>query len=213
MSFIGVLASLEKTVPMGRLHMRPFQWYLKTHWKYPQSIDIRISCSEILKSYLSWWGNPNNVLIGSPLHAEEHNLLLFTDASVKGWGCTFVKLDSEWNVVGHRGKFAYKCSGIESSIFGSKVLPVPSNEQEGLGGLRQCNSSVLSQQARGDPFPGNVSNDMASDGILQPQDNFAKGSAHTGLSECDSRQPFTQGQNHTNRMVSSSQDFLMICQI
>ena len=30
MSFIGVLASLEKTVPMGRLHRRPFQWYLKT---------------------------------------------------------------------------------------------------------------------------------------------------------------------------------------
>ena len=39
MSFIGILASLEKTVPMGRLHTRPFQWYLKTHWKYPQSLD------------------------------------------------------------------------------------------------------------------------------------------------------------------------------
>ena len=25
MSLIGVLASLEKTIPMGRLHMRPFQ--------------------------------------------------------------------------------------------------------------------------------------------------------------------------------------------
>ena len=59
----------------------------------------------------------------------------------------------------------------------------------------------------GDPFPGDVSNDMTSDGILQPQGNFAKGSAHPRLSECDSRQPFTQGQNHTNRMVSSSQDF------
>ena len=29
MSLMGVLASLEKTIPMGRLHMRPFQWYLK----------------------------------------------------------------------------------------------------------------------------------------------------------------------------------------
>ena len=33
----GTLASLEKTVPLGRLHMRPFQWYLKSHWKFPQS--------------------------------------------------------------------------------------------------------------------------------------------------------------------------------
>ena len=86
MSLIGVLASLEKTVPMGRLHMRPFQWYLKTHWRYPQSLDMKIPCAEILKSHLNWWRDPNNVLIGTPLHAEEHTLLLFTDASVKGWG-------------------------------------------------------------------------------------------------------------------------------
>ena len=86
MSFIGILASLEKTVPMGRLHMRPFQWYLKTHWKYPQSLDKRIPCSEILKKHLVWWKNPKNVLTGCPLHVEEHNLLLFTDASIKGWG-------------------------------------------------------------------------------------------------------------------------------
>ena len=86
MSLIGVLASLEKTVSMGRLHMRPFQWYLKTHWRYPQSLDMKIPCSDILKSHLNWWRDPNNELIGTPLHAEEHNLLLFTDASVKGWG-------------------------------------------------------------------------------------------------------------------------------
>ena len=86
MSFIGILASLEKTVPMGRLHMRPFQWYLKTHWKYPQSLDKKIPCSEILKKHLVWWKNPKNVLTGCPLHVEEHNLLLFTDASIKGWG-------------------------------------------------------------------------------------------------------------------------------
>ena len=30
--------------------------------------------------------NPKYVLKGCPLHAEEHNLLLFTDASLKGWG-------------------------------------------------------------------------------------------------------------------------------
>ena len=35
MSLIGVLASLEKTIPMGRLRMRPLQWYLKTNWQYP----------------------------------------------------------------------------------------------------------------------------------------------------------------------------------
>ena len=66
--------------------MRPFQWYLKTHWKYPQSLDKKIPCSEILKRHLIWWKNKKKTWKGCPLHAEEHNLPLFTDASVKGWG-------------------------------------------------------------------------------------------------------------------------------
>ena len=36
MSLIGLLASTEKMVPEGRLHMRPFQFHLKEHWRYPQ---------------------------------------------------------------------------------------------------------------------------------------------------------------------------------
>ena len=35
MSLIGLLASMEKMVPEGRLHMRPFQFHLKEHWRYP----------------------------------------------------------------------------------------------------------------------------------------------------------------------------------
>ena len=31
MSLIGLLASMEKMVPEGRLHMRPFQFHLKEH--------------------------------------------------------------------------------------------------------------------------------------------------------------------------------------
>ena len=37
MSLIGLLASTEKMVPEGHLHMRPFQFHLKEHWRYPQS--------------------------------------------------------------------------------------------------------------------------------------------------------------------------------
>ena len=39
MSVIGLLASTEKIVPAGRLHMRPFQFHLKEHWRFPQSLD------------------------------------------------------------------------------------------------------------------------------------------------------------------------------
>ena len=39
MSLIGLLASTEKMVLDERLHMRPFQFRLKEHWRYPQSLD------------------------------------------------------------------------------------------------------------------------------------------------------------------------------
>ena len=54
------------------------------------------------------------MLVGCPLHAEEHNLLLFTGVSVKGWGTHLGK------VVRHREKSAYKHFGIESSILAIK---------------------------------------------------------------------------------------------
>ena len=82
----GALASLEKTKPMGRLHMRPFQWYLKTNWQYPQSLDLKIPVSNLLKKHLQWWKDPKNLKMGCPLHPQEHNTLIFTDASNQGWG-------------------------------------------------------------------------------------------------------------------------------
>ena len=55
MSLIGVLASLEKTIPMGQLYMRLFQWYLKINWQDPQSLDLKIPVSNLLKKHLQWW--------------------------------------------------------------------------------------------------------------------------------------------------------------
>ena len=90
----------------------------------------------------------------------------------QGIGCTIGKPDSQWHVVRHRGKFAYKHSGIENSVSSNKVLSDTSSEQEGPGGHRQCHSSVLPQQARGDPLLRNVSNDLAPDGIKETSGQF-----------------------------------------
>ena len=55
-------------------------------------------------------------------------------------------------------------------------------------------------------------NDLAPDGILQPQGNFAAGLTHPGLSECNSRQFFMQGQNQTEWSLYPK-IFQLICQI
>ena len=86
MSLIGLLASKEKMVPEGHLHMRPFQFHLKEHWRYPQSLDSLLPWTEAISAHLDWWQDPANVMKGSDLHPKDHSIQLFTDASNEGWG-------------------------------------------------------------------------------------------------------------------------------
>ena len=86
MSLIGLLASMEKMVQEGRLHMWPFQFHLKEHWRYPQSLDSLLSWTEIISAHLDWWQKPTNVMKGSDLHPKDHIIQLFTDTSKEGWG-------------------------------------------------------------------------------------------------------------------------------
>ena len=86
MSLIGLLASTEKMVPEGRLHMRPFQFHLKEHWRFPQSLDSLLPWTETFSAHLEWWQNPTNVMKGTDLHPKDHSIQLFTDTSNEGWG-------------------------------------------------------------------------------------------------------------------------------
>ena len=52
MSLIRLLASMEKMVLEGRLYMRPFQFHLKEHWRYPQSLDSLLPWTETISAHL-----------------------------------------------------------------------------------------------------------------------------------------------------------------
>ena len=74
MSLIGLLASMEKMVIEGCLHMRLFHCHLKEHWRYPQSLDILLPWSETISAHLEWWQNPTNVMKGADLHPKDHSI-------------------------------------------------------------------------------------------------------------------------------------------
>ena len=117
MSLIGFLASTEKMVPEGRLHIRPFQWHLKENWRYPQLLDILLPLSVTISAHLEWWQNPVNTMKGADLHPKDHNIQNFTDASNKGCSQT--------------GKKAtHKCSGVECGIFGSEKVQGPVSKSD-----------------------------------------------------------------------------------
>ena len=86
MLLIGLFASMEKMVREGQLHMRPFQFHIKEHWRYPQSLDSLLPWTETISAHLDWWQNPTNVMKGADLYPKDHSIQLFTDASNEGWG-------------------------------------------------------------------------------------------------------------------------------
>ena len=114
MLLIVLLASTEKMVLEGRLHMRPFQFHLREHWRYPQSLNSLLPWTEAISAHLDWWQNPSNVMRDADLHPKDHSiqlldllgddvdsftgsnadlesaadnlLTLSTDASNEGWG-------------------------------------------------------------------------------------------------------------------------------
>ena len=84
MSLIGLLASTEKMVPEGHLHMKPFQFHLKEHWRYPQLIDSLLPWTEAIPAHLDWWQNPSNVMRGADLHPASSSSL--QTPQNEGWG-------------------------------------------------------------------------------------------------------------------------------
>ena len=64
--------------PGGTPYMRPFQFHLKEHWRYPQSLDNLLPWTEAIAAHLDWWQNPSNVMKGADLHPKDHSIQLFT---------------------------------------------------------------------------------------------------------------------------------------
>ena len=148
-SLIGLLASTEKMVPEGRLHMRPFQFHLKEHWRYPQSLDNLLPWTEAIAAHLDWWQNPSNVMKGADLHPKDHSIQLFTDASHEGWGAHLDQNSTKGLWSDREKKATHICPRIEGGLPGPSRLQGPVPESNSVSCDGQLNSGSLHQQQGG----------------------------------------------------------------
>jgi len=86
MSLIGLINSITDQVPLGRLRLRPLQWFLASNWKDRSSQLEKLQLSSEVQSHLRWWLLTTNTHVGVPLEKETPNVQMFTDASTTGWG-------------------------------------------------------------------------------------------------------------------------------
>ena len=65
---LGLFASTEKLVPLGRLHTREAQHCISQHWDFDAlTSNLWIPLSPSAEEDLQWWKSANNVLRGAPV--------------------------------------------------------------------------------------------------------------------------------------------------
>ena len=67
-SSVPALIFLMDVIPLGRLHIRPIQWYLREYWHpITQMWEVCIPVLPRLLPHLQWWIQRSNLLTGVPL--------------------------------------------------------------------------------------------------------------------------------------------------
>lgn len=99
MQVIGKMASVEKVVLHGRIHLRPLQWELRRLLAHPTSLDVSLQVSPALRSHLQWWLNASHLAAGVPIHPLPSEVDVVTDASLEGWGalCLDQQTKGKWS--------------------------------------------------------------------------------------------------------------------
>lgn len=93
---LGLMAATTFVVPLARLRMRPLQlWFLHRFsvQTQPQCLLLRVP-KKVIKS-LTWWTVPGNLAEGLPFLPQEPEVLIYTGASLWGWGAHYGELHAQ----------------------------------------------------------------------------------------------------------------------
>ena len=135
MSLIGLLASTEKMAPERCLHMRPFQFHLKEHWRFPQLLD----------NLLPWTEMISHKHDERPSSQRPQYPTLYRRLKQRLGRSLRANLYKR-SVVRQEKKAKHKCSRAAGSFSGPSKVQGPVSKPYSVGCYRQLNSSSLHKQ-------------------------------------------------------------------
>ena len=190
-------------VPEGRLHMRPFQFHLKEHWRFLQSLDTLLPWTETISVHLDWWQNPTNVMKGSDLHPKDHSIQLFTDASNEGWGAHLEQTSAKGLWSDREKRLHINVLELKAVYLALQRFKDQCQNQTVLV-ARQLNSGSLHKQTRWNPLGGDVRSPVEDHDMVPSLPDNTKSQTHSRVSECDGRPSVQVERSSVNRMVTAS---------
>ena len=202
MSLIGLLASMEKMVPEGRLHMRPFQFHLKEHWRYPQSLDSLLPWTEAIAAHLDWWKNPSNVMKGADFHPKDHSIQLFTDASNEGWGAHLDQSSTKGLWSDRQKRLHINVLELKAVSLALRSFKDQCQNQTVL--VAMDNSGSLHKQTRRNSLSRDVCSPVEDHDLVPSLSHNIKSQTYSRVSECDGQPSVQVKASAVNRMVTAS---------
>ena len=206
-SLTGIMASMMRQTPLGRLNIRPFQWHLSDHWTASTDHSLQqVQLDDNLLPHIAWWSNTKNTQKGTQLRPFCPTLRLYTDASDKGWGAHLESqstgIQGTWEPPrpGQRDKL----EGAESSPTSSSTLLPPDEIREGTTGHGQHHGSGVHQQPGGDQIRIPHEPDLGPVPMVPEPGRSTQSPTHSGTAQ---RIGGPTEQEHTgdfNRMVTTA---------
>ena len=200
MSLIRLLASTEKMVLEGCLHMRPFQFNLKEHWRYPPSFD---------RSH----GSPPG-LVAKSLKRDERRRpssqrpqypTLYRRLKRRlGLSLRPKRVCGQIKKKKKKKKATHKCPRIEGGLRGPSTFQGPVPEPNSVSCDGQLNSGSLHQQTRRNSLSRNVCSTVEDHDLVPSLPHNIESQAHSRVPECDGRPAVQVQPSAINRMVSAS---------
>ena len=166
--------------------MRPFQFHLKEHWGYPQSLDNLLLWSETISAHLEWWQNSTNVMKGTYLHPKHHSIQIYRRLK-RRLGRSLRASLYERSVVRQGKKATHKCSRVEGGISGPQKVQEPVTKPSSVGCYRQLNNSSRHKQTRRNQLGSDVCTPVENHDLMPSLPDNSKSQAHSKLPECDGR--------------------------
>ena len=118
------MAAASTVIPLGLLHMRSFQLWLRARGFHPRANpqrQIRVTRQGLRT--LSMWFRPRFLTLGPTLGPCCHREMLMTDASLMGWGAVLDGRPAQGIWRGHLLELAHQLPRNEDCISGPEILP------------------------------------------------------------------------------------------
>ena len=201
LSLLGLLSSATDAIPLGRLHLRPLQLYLLSHWA-PTSKDLKALIPvkhDLLDHHLRWWLDRKCTRAGMLLDIPEAQTHLFTDASESGWGAHLDKhqVSGSWST---RDATLHINQPMLAVLVHPMRLPGAAERSHCSADVRQCLGSVLHMETGGNSVCASVPSHSGGTDPSTGCTDHSAGQAHSRGEERVSGSSLQNGQDSAHRM-------------